>query len=53
VALTRKQLTATAFRPLFDEVEGGKKTGNGADEVYRSSWFAYETMAKFIGREVQ
>jgi hypothetical protein len=48
VTLTRKQVAATAFRPLLNKVKAGTETGNVADEVYRPSWFAFETMTKFL-----
>jgi hypothetical protein len=48
VALPRKQVAATAFRPLLNKARACMETGNGAYEVHRPSWFAYETMAKFL-----
>ena len=54
---TSKQLPATFFRPLLHKVKASMKTGNDADEVYRPTWFAFETIAKFdlafIGLQVQ
>ena len=48
MALTSKHTTATALRPLLNKVKASMNTRKGADEVYRPSWFAYETMAKFL-----
>jgi hypothetical protein len=48
VALTRKEIKATAFRPLLNKVKASMKKRKGADEVYRPGWFAFEAMAKFL-----
>lgn len=47
VPLARKQITATAFRPLSNKVKASTETGNGADEVHRPSWFAFQAMTKY------
>jgi hypothetical protein len=44
----KKESLMATFRPLLNKVKASMKTGKGADEVYRPSWFAFETMAKFL-----
>ena len=44
----KKESLMASFRPLLNKVKASMKTRKDADEVYRPSWFAYETMAKFL-----
>lgn len=36
------------YRKLASKVKKSKKTGSGANEVYKPEWFAYEKMASFL-----
>jgi Alcohol dehydrogenase transcription factor Myb/SANT-like. len=45
----KKESLMASFRPLLSRVKASMKTRKGADEVYRPTWFAFETMAKFLG----
>lgn len=44
----KKESLMATFRPLLNKVKASMKTGKGADEVYKPSWFAFESMAKFL-----
>jgi hypothetical protein len=44
----KKESLMASFRPLLNKVKASIKMRKGTDEVYRPSWFAYETMAKFL-----
>jgi len=44
----KKESLMATFRPLLNKVKASMKTGNGADDVYKPNWFAFETMARFL-----
>nr|CAI5825376.1 unnamed protein product [Callosobruchus analis] len=36
------------FRQLLNKVKFSLKSGDGRDDIFKSSWFAYETMENFL-----
>lgn len=37
-----------AFCTYVKKVKGSRRTGSGSEDVYKSTWFAYEHMARFL-----
>jgi hypothetical protein len=44
----KKESLMATFRPLLKRVKASMKTGKDADDIFKPSWFAFETMAKFL-----
>nr|CAI5828161.1 unnamed protein product [Callosobruchus analis] len=36
------------FRQLLNKIKSSLKSRAGRDDIFKSSWFAYETMANFL-----
>nr|CAI5832320.1 unnamed protein product [Callosobruchus analis] len=36
------------FRQLLNKVKSSLKSGAGRNDIFKPSWFAYETMANFL-----
>lgn len=44
----KKDSLMAMFRQLFNKVKASLKSGAGRDEVYKPTWFAYDTMVNFL-----
>lgn len=44
----KKESLMATFRPLLNKLKASKKASNSTDEVYTPTWFAFDTMAKFL-----
>ena len=44
----KKDALMATFRKLFQKVKAATGTGTGTNEVFKSDWFAYEYMHRFL-----
>lgn len=49
----KKDSLMASYRTCLNKVKKGSETGNGADEVYKPSWFAYDKMDNFLRERAQ
>lgn len=45
----KKDSLMASFRSCINKIKASKKSGAGADEIYKPHWFAFEKMASFLG----
>ncbi|XP_018566918.1 uncharacterized protein LOC108907647 [Anoplophora glabripennis] len=44
----KKESLMATFRPIMQKVIASQKSGGGPDDVYKSNWFAFDAMFKFL-----